>query len=105
MCMYHSHDQHHSYNSPHQCIAHSNLRLNFSHVIFRHHDVMRTCRDEFTNFMFLEKVQAGSADSATENWRLFPQEFRDKNESSSYHHDQVRHIACSAWTTISTGML
>lgn len=30
-------------------------------------------RDEFTNFMFLEKAQQAGGEGAAENWRLFPQ--------------------------------
>jgi len=45
--------------------------------------------DEFTNFMFLEKAQQAAGEGAAENWRLFPQEFRDTNEQSCYHRDQV----------------
>ncbi|WIA12480.1 hypothetical protein OEZ85_012515 [Tetradesmus obliquus] len=45
--------------------------------------------DEFTNYMFLEKAQAAAGDSAADNWRLFPADFRDKNEASAYHHEQV----------------
>lgn len=30
-------------------------------------------RDEFTNYMFLEKAQQAAGEGATETWRLFPQ--------------------------------
>lgn len=40
--------------------------------------------------MFLEKAQAAAGEGESSNWRLFPQEFRDKNEPSCYHHDQVQ---------------
>lgn len=46
-------------------------------------------RDEFTNFMFLEKAQAATDESDADNWRLFPAGFRDKNSASSMHHEQV----------------
>ena len=50
--------------------------------------------------MFLEKAQAAAGEGESSNWRLFPQDFRDKNETSCYHHDQVkfrsnRGVACS----------
>lgn len=50
------------------------------------------CRDEFTNFMFLERAQAGGDVGDADNWRLFPADFRDGNvkaSSSSMHHEQV----------------
>lgn len=46
-------------------------------------------RDEFTNFMFLEKAQAAAGGSDSDNWRLFPADFRDKNLASCVHHEQV----------------
>eukprot|EP00775_Hariotina_reticulata_P009116 gene9116-9285_t len=53
--------------------------------------------DEFTNYMFLEKVQASATEDSSDNWRLFPADFREKNESMSYHHEQVDKVYfCSA---------
>lgn len=51
--------------------------------------------DEFTNYMFLERAQT-TGDGATENWRLFPQDFKIKSEASCAHHDQVDSIAFCA---------
>jgi hypothetical protein len=39
--------------------------------------------------MFLERAQRAAGEGAAEDWRLFPQEFRDKNEQGCYHRDQV----------------
>lgn len=47
--------------------------------------------DEFTNFMFLEKSQM-VGEGASENWRLFPQDFRDKNDSQVAHRGAVDRI-------------
>jgi hypothetical protein len=47
--------------------------------------------------MFLEKAQAAAGDSAADNWRLFPADFRDKNEASAYHHEQVTHTCMHMW--------
>lgn len=47
-------------------------------------------RDEFTNFMFLEKAQAAAGEGDADNWRLFPADFRDQTSSTSMHHEQVR---------------
>jgi hypothetical protein len=57
------------------------------------------CRDEFTNFMFLEKAQAAAGEGDSDNWRLFPADFRDKNSATSMHHEQViwRHRQCHAY--------
>lgn len=54
-----------------------------------HMDVCVRCRDEFTNFMFLEKAQAAAGEGDSDNWRLFPADFRDKNSATSMHHEQV----------------
>ncbi|KAG2439805.1 hypothetical protein HYH02_010440 [Chlamydomonas schloesseri] len=40
--------------------------------------------DEFTNFMFLQRAEM-VGETAAENWRLFPQEFRDRNDTSVSH--------------------
>ncbi|GIL56855.1 hypothetical protein Vafri_12156, partial [Volvox africanus] len=44
--------------------------------------------DEFTNFMFLERAQM-VGESASENWRLFPQDFRDRNDLGVTHRGPV----------------
>jgi hypothetical protein len=41
-------------------------------------------REEFTNYMFLERAQEASG-TTNENWRLFPQDFRDKNDPGVSH--------------------
>ncbi|GFR43071.1 hypothetical protein Agub_g4078 [Astrephomene gubernaculifera] len=52
--------------------------------------------DEFTNFMFLERAQM-AGESASENWRLFPQDFRDRNDPSVTHRGAVdRVLYCEA---------
>lgn len=84
-----------------------------------------TRRDEFTNFMFLERAQQAAGEGTADNWRLFPQarargarvglpwqalpqhtnkqiliqpahkrvqEFRDKNEPSSFHRDAIDRV-------------
>jgi hypothetical protein len=48
------------------------------------------CRDEFTNFMFLQKAQAAGDEGDADNWRLFPADFRNKTSATSMHHEQVR---------------
>jgi hypothetical protein len=48
------------------------------------------CRDEFTNYMFLQKAQAAGDEGDADNWRLFPADFRDKTSATSMHHEQVR---------------
>jgi hypothetical protein len=53
-------------------------------------DVCGKRRDEFTNFMFLEKAQAAAGEGDSDNWRLFPADFRDENSATSMHHEQVR---------------
>ncbi|KAG2498385.1 hypothetical protein HYH03_003644 [Edaphochlamys debaryana] len=47
--------------------------------------------DEFTNFMFLERAQM-AGESASENWRLFPQDFRDRNDLSVTHRGPVDRV-------------
>eukprot|EP00798_Chlamydomonas_sp_ICE-L_P024012 gene24012-9585_t len=44
--------------------------------------------EEFTNYMFLEKAQE-AAGVTSENWRLFPQDFRDKNDPGVFHRGPV----------------
>lgn len=61
-------------------------------------------REEFTNYMFLERAQEAAGVHA-ENWKLFPQDFRDKNEIGVCHRGPVdkvvyveaidRYITCS----------
>lgn len=41
-------------------------------------------REEFTNYMFLERAQEASG-STNENWRLFPQDFKDRNDPGVSH--------------------
>ncbi|GAX72651.1 hypothetical protein CEUSTIGMA_g107.t1 [Chlamydomonas eustigma] len=60
--------------------------------------------EEFTNYMFLERAQEAAGIHA-ENWKLFPQDFRDKNEIGVCHRGPVdkvmyceaidRYISCS----------
>ncbi|GIL84419.1 hypothetical protein Vretimale_15893 [Volvox reticuliferus] len=47
--------------------------------------------DEFTNFMFLERAQM-VGESASENWRLFPQDFRDRNDLGVTHRGPVDRV-------------
>lgn len=47
------------------------------------------CRDEFTNFMFLQKAQVAGHEGDADNWRLFPADFGDKTSATSMHHEQV----------------
>jgi hypothetical protein len=54
--------------------------------------------------MFLEKAQAAAGDSAADNWRLFPADFRDKNEASAYHHEQVWHAGSSSKSRSATAL-
>ena len=42
------------------------------------------CREEFTNYMFLERAQEASG-TTNENWRLFPQDFKDRNDPGVSH--------------------
>jgi hypothetical protein len=60
--------------------------------------------EEFTNYMFLERAQEAAGMNA-ENWKLFPQDFRDKNEIGVCHRGPVdkvyycepidRYVSCS----------
>ncbi|KAG2424023.1 hypothetical protein HXX76_014847 [Chlamydomonas incerta] len=47
--------------------------------------------DEFTNFMFLQRAEM-AGETAAENWRLFPQDFRDRNDTSVSHKGLVDRI-------------
>uniref|UniRef100_A0A7S0WPJ8 EF-hand domain-containing protein n=1 Tax=Chlamydomonas leiostraca TaxID=1034604 RepID=A0A7S0WPJ8_9CHLO len=47
--------------------------------------------EEFTNYMFLERAQEASG-TTSENWRLFPQDFRDKNDPGVAHRGPVDRI-------------
>ncbi|KAG1667639.1 hypothetical protein FOA52_004666 [Chlamydomonas sp. UWO 241] len=47
--------------------------------------------EEFTNYMFLERAQE-QAGASSENWRLFPQDFRDKNDIGVAHRGPVDKI-------------
>jgi len=47
--------------------------------------------EEFTNYMFLERAQE-AAGANSENWRLFPQDFRDKNDVGVAHRGPVDKI-------------
>ncbi|KAJ9529394.1 hypothetical protein QJQ45_013762 [Haematococcus lacustris] len=47
--------------------------------------------EEFTNYMFLERAQEASG-TTSENWRLFPQDFRDKNDPGVAHRGAVDKI-------------
>lgn len=49
-------------------------------------------RDEFTSYMFLEHSDAQDGSSAQERWRLFAQDFREKNEPALHHHSQVGRV-------------
>jgi hypothetical protein len=41
-------------------------------------------REEFTNYMFLERAEEASG-TISENWRLFPPDFKDKNDPGVSH--------------------
>lgn len=47
-------------------------------------------RDEFTNYMFLQRSEA--ADDNIDNWRFFPQDFKDRNDSGTNHRDAVEFL-------------
>jgi len=47
--------------------------------------------EEFTNYMFLERAQEASG-TTNENWRLFPQDFKDRNDPGVSHRGQVDHV-------------
>lgn len=48
-----------------------------------HPSSLLPCREEFTNYMFLERSQEASV--INENWRLFPQDFKERNDVSVTH--------------------
>lgn len=48
------------------------------------------CRDEFTNYMFLQRSEA--ADDNVDNWRFFPQDFKDRNDNGTSHRDTVEFL-------------
>ncbi|KAF5835754.1 WD40-repeat-containing domain protein [Dunaliella salina] len=47
--------------------------------------------EEFTNYMFLERAQEASG-TTNENWRLFPQDFKDRNDPGVSHRGQVDQV-------------
>lgn len=46
--------------------------------------------DEFTNFMFLQRSDGDEDDG--ENWRFFPQDFRERNDFGCHHRAPIAHV-------------